>query len=148
MLVYPIAYTCLTLPLAAVRMAAQSGKRLSTNSLLFGGACIASCGWVDVLLYVVTRRTILSLQPSSSASRKANGMNGMNGMNGLNYGNITTIGGTRSSDGSSDNDSQVEFVKMERVVEVTVENATREELEAAKEAAKPMGTVPGGTGFW
>ena len=142
MLVYPIAYTCLTLPLAVVRMAAQAGRPLGMTPLLVAGACMASCGWVDILLYMVTRRTIITLHAHSSGS---NGT-GEIGMGGLAYGNTTTIGGNRIGN-FSENESQEGFVKLERVVEITVETAPVEESEA-EEPRRPVGNLHDGNGFW
>ncbi|KAI0014623.1 G protein-coupled glucose receptor regulating Gpa2-domain-containing protein [Xylariomycetidae sp. FL0641] len=59
MLAYAIAYTILTLPLAAGRMASMSGNTPSDAYYLFAGAFFTSSGWVDTVLYAFTRRTIL-----------------------------------------------------------------------------------------
>lgn len=157
MLVYPIAYTCLTLPLASYRMASQSGNEPSQSILIFAGSFMASCGWVDVLIYLATRRTILTLQNSSlaSADRSKNG-----DINGIPMNN--TISGSqirnsvRPNMATSVASSQEGFVKMEHVVEVTVESAipieqviTGEEGEEQHQQ-KPMGnsTTVSGTHYW
>ncbi|KAA8904407.1 G protein-coupled glucose receptor regulating Gpa2-domain-containing protein [Sphaerosporella brunnea] len=129
MLVYPVTYTCMTLPLAAYRMASQSGKTLSDSILVFAGACMASCGWLDVILYLVTRRTILSLQSTSfTSSGRDTGAIQMGTGRQL-YGNQTVVERgslDRAVRGESMASSQEGFVKMEQVVQVTIEDAVQD----------------------
>lgn len=100
MLVYPIAYTCLTLPLAAYRMLSlaprHQGRRNDTFQLL-AGACMASCGWVDVILYFVTRRSIVILHHRRRSHRHRTPRSGGMGDTEMNpelaYRNVATGGG-------------------------------------------------------
>jgi hypothetical protein len=149
MLVYPLAYTFLTLPLAAFRMSSLSGKKPSDKFLLFAGVCMTSCGWVDVILYLVTRRTIVYQQRSGNHSF-AGGTGGIGGiqMNASHpYGNSTTVGcvgpacGINRSEireATSTASSQEGFVKLEQVVQVTIERATASEQATAEAAQKQM----------
>ncbi|KAF2275986.1 integral membrane protein-like protein [Westerdykella ornata] len=59
MVVYPIVYVVCTLPLASARMAAMSNKPPSLARLCLSGAMITSNGWLDVLLYTLTRRIMI-----------------------------------------------------------------------------------------
>ncbi|KAI1770833.1 G protein-coupled glucose receptor regulating Gpa2-domain-containing protein [Hypoxylon cercidicola] len=59
MLAYAIVYTILSLPLAAGRMASMSNNELSNEYYLFAGALFTSSGWVDTVLYTLTRRALL-----------------------------------------------------------------------------------------
>lgn len=59
MVVYPLVYVVCTLPLASARMAAMSGQPPSLRRLCLSGAMITSNGWLDVLLYTVTRRIMI-----------------------------------------------------------------------------------------
>ncbi|KAF2110155.1 integral membrane protein-like protein [Lophiotrema nucula] len=59
MVVYPIVYVICTLPLASARMASMSGYPPSLTRLCLCGAMITSNGWLDVLLYTLTRRVML-----------------------------------------------------------------------------------------
>ncbi|KAI1866371.1 uncharacterized protein JN550_007759 [Neoarthrinium moseri] len=59
MLAYALAYTILTLPLAAGRMAAMTSDTLPKNYYLIAGGLFTSCGWVDTVLYTITRRSLL-----------------------------------------------------------------------------------------
>jgi hypothetical protein len=61
MVVYPIVYVICTLPLASARMAAMRGNAHtpSLSRLCLSGAMITSNGWLDVLLYSVTRRIMI-----------------------------------------------------------------------------------------
>jgi hypothetical protein len=59
MVVYPVVYVICTLPLASVRMATMRGEKPSLSRLCLAGALITSNGWLDVLLYTVTRRIMV-----------------------------------------------------------------------------------------
>ena len=60
MVLYPLAYTILSLPLAAGRMAASSGQKMGVTYFCVAGALIASSGCVDVVMYAFTRTALLS----------------------------------------------------------------------------------------
>lgn len=59
MVVYPLVYVVCTIPLASARMAAMSGSPPSLARLCLAGAMITSNGWLDVLLYTLTRRIMI-----------------------------------------------------------------------------------------
>jgi hypothetical protein len=59
MVAYPIVYVICTLPLASARMAAMGGHSPSLARLCLAGAMITSNGWLDVLLYTLTRRIMV-----------------------------------------------------------------------------------------
>ena len=62
MTLYPCVYILLTLPLSAGRMwsYAHNGQTYGSSYACFAGAMITSCGWVDSLLYTLTRRRLLN----------------------------------------------------------------------------------------
>jgi hypothetical protein len=62
MMLYPFVYVVLTLPLSAARMwsMARDGKSPSNVTNCVVGALLASCGWVDCLLYTLTRQRLLA----------------------------------------------------------------------------------------
>ncbi|KAK7513317.1 G protein-coupled glucose receptor regulating Gpa2-domain-containing protein [Phyllosticta citriasiana] len=70
MLIYPITYVILTLPLAAGRMAAMTGHNLPNTYFAIAGMLMTSCGWIDVFLYTLTRRVLVSneLDPRKTGS--------------------------------------------------------------------------------
>ncbi|KAL2822692.1 G protein-coupled glucose receptor regulating Gpa2-domain-containing protein [Aspergillus cavernicola] len=69
MVIYPIAYIVLSLPLAAGRMATAQGNTPSIVYFCVSGALITSSGLVDVLLYTLTRKNlILESEPSLNRS--------------------------------------------------------------------------------
>lgn len=69
MVIYPIAYIVLSLPLAAGRMATAQGNNPSIAYFCVAGAVITSSGLVDVLLYTLTRRNlIIESEPSHDRS--------------------------------------------------------------------------------
>ncbi|KAF1983827.1 hypothetical protein K402DRAFT_156752 [Aulographum hederae CBS 113979] len=59
MAVYPAVYVACTIPLASARMASMNHQGVSELTLVIAGALITSNGWLDVLLYVCTRRIML-----------------------------------------------------------------------------------------
>lgn len=71
MILYPVVYIIVTLPLAAGRIATMAGNKPSLNYLLVGACFMTSAGWIDSLLYTFTRRAFLN--PTSSAVIEAAG---------------------------------------------------------------------------
>jgi hypothetical protein len=61
MMLYPLVYVVLTLPLSAARMwsMARNGQSPGNVTNCVTGALLASCGWVDCLLYTLTRERLL-----------------------------------------------------------------------------------------
>lgn len=59
MVVYPVVYVICTIPLASARMAAMGGHPPSHARLCLAAAMITSNGWLDVLLYTLTRRIMV-----------------------------------------------------------------------------------------
>ncbi|KAH7406148.1 G protein-coupled glucose receptor regulating Gpa2-domain-containing protein [Phaeosphaeria sp. MPI-PUGE-AT-0046c] len=60
MIMYPIAYLALTFPIAVGRMIAMSGKKLPDTFFIVAGSLLTSCGWIDALLYTLTRRILVN----------------------------------------------------------------------------------------
>ncbi|KAI3317987.1 hypothetical protein HD806DRAFT_352156 [Xylariaceae sp. AK1471] len=58
-LIYPIIYLLCILPLAVGRVATMAGKDPPLGYFCFAGALVASNGWLDVLLFTSTRRSIV-----------------------------------------------------------------------------------------
>ncbi|KAI5782579.1 hypothetical protein EDC01DRAFT_751495 [Geopyxis carbonaria] len=122
MLVYPVAYTILTLPLAAARMATSAGSPPTMTTFIVAGALMGSCGWVDVLLYTCTRRVLILVpDPSSHGASRAP-------VNTLRYGTITTIvnlkevGDADTWPHGAGGASEENIVRLDQVVEITVED--------------------------
>ncbi|KAK2623835.1 hypothetical protein QTJ16_007016 [Diplocarpon rosae] len=59
MVVYPFAYVFLTLPLAAGRIASMVGRPPPLAFFLVAGTLMASCGIIDVMLYLSTRKALV-----------------------------------------------------------------------------------------
>ena len=59
MVIYPIVYVFCTLPLASMRMASMRHDYVPFSALTAAGAIITSNGWIDVLLYTLTRRVFI-----------------------------------------------------------------------------------------
>jgi hypothetical protein len=60
MVMYPAVYVVLTLPLAVGRMATLTGVALPDTFFCIAGTLLTSCGWIDALLYTLTRRILVS----------------------------------------------------------------------------------------
>jgi hypothetical protein len=58
-LVYPIIYVLCTAPLALGRIATMAGANVSMGYFCIAGALIGSNGWLDVLLWGITRRSLI-----------------------------------------------------------------------------------------
>ncbi|KAK0102614.1 hypothetical protein ONS95_006223 [Cadophora gregata] len=59
MVVYPFAYVFLTLPLATGRISSMAGKRPPLVFFPIAGTLMASCGIIDVILYISTRKALV-----------------------------------------------------------------------------------------
>jgi hypothetical protein len=62
MILYPIIYIVLTLPIASGRMAAMAGNKLPMAFYGVAGSFLTSCGWLDTLLYTLTRRVFIKAE--------------------------------------------------------------------------------------
>ena len=60
LLCYPIAYLCLTMPLSVARVAIYSGANVSPAVSYIVIAIFGSSGWVNVLLYTIPRKGLVS----------------------------------------------------------------------------------------
>lgn len=65
MIMYPAVYVLLTLPIAVGRMVAMAGESLPDAFFVVAGTLLTSCGWLDALLYTLTRRVIISNELST-----------------------------------------------------------------------------------
>ena len=71
MLLYPLIYIMLTLPLAIGRMVAMTGRTLPDAYFCAAGTLLTSCGWMDALLYTLTRRVLVSNELRSRSNPRA-----------------------------------------------------------------------------
>jgi len=95
MIIYPIVYIVCTLPLAGGRMAAMTGIQVPYWYYCLAGAAITSCGWLDVLLYALTRRVLIfSKEPPPITEYGLNTFGWWHGS--TFYGTTTTIEGPLS----------------------------------------------------
>lgn len=65
MVLYPAVYVVLTLPIAVGRMVAMTGTRMPDAFFIIAGSLLTSCGWIDALLYTLTRRILVSNEIST-----------------------------------------------------------------------------------
>lgn len=92
MVIYPAVYVVCTLPLAGGRMAAMTGVQIPYWYYCLAGAAITSCGWLDVILYVLTRRALLFSK--TAPSRSSIGIHTFGWYHGSElYGTTTTVEG-------------------------------------------------------
>ena len=105
MVVYPLTYVLLTLPLAAGRMATMTGHNLPMAYYCAAGSMMTSCGWVDALLYTLTRRVLVSSEIDNN--KKDAGASSSGGRTGY-VGHSSTGGGaTAGWDLTSFNDRKM-----------------------------------------
>ena len=64
MILYPAVYVTLTLPIAVGRMVVMTGTEMPDAFFCVAGILLTSCGWIDVLLYALTRRVLVSNEMS------------------------------------------------------------------------------------
>jgi len=64
MVLYPAVYVILTLPIAVGRMVAMAGTETPDIVFCVVGTLLTSCGWIDALLYTLTRRGLVSSELS------------------------------------------------------------------------------------
>ncbi|KAK3068196.1 hypothetical protein LTR53_014441 [Teratosphaeriaceae sp. CCFEE 6253] len=108
MTLYPCVYVLLTLPLSAGRMwsMAHHGRPVSNAFACTAGALMTSCGWVDSLLYTLTRKRLLQdTMPGnvgSSARRTQNDSNNWEatelGSKGITHTRTVTVEGGHLTD--------------------------------------------------
>ncbi len=66
MVMYPAVYVILTLPIAVGRMVAMTGTRMPDVFFCIAGSLLTSCGWIDALLYTLTRRILVTNEISTA----------------------------------------------------------------------------------
>ncbi|KAF2643325.1 hypothetical protein P280DRAFT_249801 [Massarina eburnea CBS 473.64] len=59
MVMYPAVYVVLTLPIAIGRMVSMGGVNMPDVFFCIAGSFLTSCGWIDALLYTLTRRVFV-----------------------------------------------------------------------------------------
>ncbi|KAF2751711.1 hypothetical protein M011DRAFT_375762, partial [Sporormia fimetaria CBS 119925] len=65
MIWYPAVYVLLTLPIAVGRMVAMTGTQMPDVFFCVAGTLLTSCGWIDALLYTLTRRVFITNELST-----------------------------------------------------------------------------------
>jgi hypothetical protein len=130
---YPIIYVICTLPLVIARLMTMADQTVTFVQLCVAGAMITSNGWLDVLLYSITRRALLF--GAEMAPEKARAIDTFRIRPDDSFGNITTIEANgvsknkprqlwlsttnaRSPGDSQENLFELNCVKMETVVRV------------------------------
>jgi hypothetical protein len=73
MVMYPATYVLLTLPIAIGRMVAMAGVEMPSMFFCIAGSFLTSCGWVDALLYTMTRRIFVNGDLSNNQYSRNNG---------------------------------------------------------------------------
>jgi hypothetical protein len=96
MVVYPIVYVICTLPLASARMASMSGRPPSLARLCLSGAMITSNGWLDVLLYTLTRRIMVFSDEPPPDNNGIDTFSAFWAQSGRRFGAATTIEATHT----------------------------------------------------
>ncbi|KAI1097806.1 hypothetical protein F4804DRAFT_351149 [Jackrogersella minutella] len=99
-LIYPIIYVFCTAPLALGRVVTMTGRDISITYFCLAGAMIASNGWLDVLLFSTTRRSIIFNAPLDSENTGLETFEFMRTPYWRQYGNMVWVqGGAQASNG-------------------------------------------------
>lgn len=105
MLMFPLAYIILTLPLSAGRMWSMAHHTYNVHETyqLASGALIACSGMVDCLLYTLTRRSLVQSSTGSENKSTASGLDSydLSRLNGITQTRTVTVTGDRVSTISS-----------------------------------------------
>ncbi|KAJ5622899.1 hypothetical protein N7490_011504 [Penicillium lividum] len=132
MVLYPIVYICLTLPLSAGRMASVSGKSPSVTYFCVAGALMTLSGACDVAQYTLTRKSIVlesetrSKEPSRDKSKQGYGNIYSRGTD--DKGPFTTVCAAQagSSTEAIVNQEEVELTTVDQVFQHTTITVTHE----------------------
>jgi hypothetical protein len=106
------------------RMAAMSGRTFPDDYYMVAGGLITSCGWVDCLLYTMTRRVLISSELTNSGGEqpaRPSGYSRSRTLNLTNYGHESNAGG--STDSIINDSMRMGDIKAETKVEITVSDA-------------------------
>ncbi|KAK4187114.1 G protein-coupled glucose receptor regulating Gpa2-domain-containing protein, partial [Podospora australis] len=92
-LLYPVIYVICTAPLALGRIATMAGVDVSITYFCIAGALIASNGWLDVLLWGITRHHLIFRGDVDSEESGLNTFTFMRTPAGRTYGNMVWVEG-------------------------------------------------------
>ncbi|KAK4223759.1 G protein-coupled glucose receptor regulating Gpa2-domain-containing protein [Podospora fimiseda] len=102
-LLYPVIYVVCTAPLAIGRIATMAGAEVSISYFCAAGALITSNGWLDVLLWGVTRHRLLFSSEIDNEDSGIGTFTFMRTPHGRNYGNMVWVEGQGDwSEGSTE----------------------------------------------
>jgi hypothetical protein len=79
LLIYPILYMILTLPISVSRIAEFAGQEWGLTVVYFSAALFECTGWINVLLYTSTRKGLVSWNRLKFWKRDKNNLNPSNG---------------------------------------------------------------------
>lgn len=161
MLLYPVAYLILSLPIAAGRMSLMSGRNPGETYFYASGCIIMCSGWVDSIIYFTTRRRLVEADITTSGGERSTGADTARNLyaNGtLNGYDAGVVGGgrharaTRKSKGNESTDriiESVEFADLNTVHQTTVIEVTSEpaRLGSAESTASESPGAKGRTRF-
>lgn len=156
MLLYPVAYLILSLPIAAGRMSLMSGRNPGETYFYASGCIIMCSGWVDSIIYFTTRRRLVEADISTSGGGRSTGADTARNLyaNGTLSGyDADVVGGGRhlvgrKSKGNESTDriiESVEFADLNTVHQTTVIEVTSEPARAGS-AESTASESPGAKG--
>jgi hypothetical protein len=145
MVVYPMVYVVCTIPLASARMAAMSGSPPSLTRLCFSGAMITSNGWLDVLLYTLTRRIMIFSDEPPPDNNGFDTFSTFWATKPKRFGGECTISAhgvaIPSANESSDDLCNTKDIKLVTTTEVKSEPAAPEDFEELERRKRPKSPV-------
>nr|WDW19286.1 hypothetical protein [Penicillium meliponae] len=132
MVLYPIVYITLTLPLSAGRMASVSGHSPSVTYFCVAGALMTLSGFCDVLQYTMTRKSVVldaeTRSKDVSREKSKNGYGNIYSTTKDEHGPLTTV--CAGQDGNSSTEAivheDVELTTVDQVYQHTTITVTHE----------------------
>jgi len=100
-LLYPLIYVTCTVPIAVGRLASMAGNNVSLAYFCFAGSMIACNGWLDVLLYSTTRRSIVFSSEAPSQDTGIETFAFMRTPPQRKFGNVVFVSGGQDPDGKT-----------------------------------------------
>ncbi|KAJ6024713.1 hypothetical protein N7540_005510 [Penicillium herquei] len=133
MVLYPIVYISLTLPLSAGRMASVSGKSPSVTYFCVAGALMTLSGFCDVLQYTLTRKSVVleseTRSKDVSRDKSKQGYGNIYSNKSEDKGHFTTVCAAQTGNSSTDaivSGEEVELTTVDQVFQHTTITVTHE----------------------
>jgi hypothetical protein len=120
-------------------MAAMSGHTPSDAYYLAAGSLITSCGWMDCILYALTRRVLVHNEPPAAAKRISH--SGLNTQSQLYSASVRGVAAGDSIESMINGGMRLGEIKAEQTVEVTFSRLDDALLESGPDSGEGSRTA-------